>query len=71
MPKFFIHWKVDPTKIPLNPEERAKLWLSMLEMVKADMKADVIKDWGMRSAELSGYGVSELSEVEVHSAMMS
>jgi len=59
MPKFYIKWQLDPTKIPADPEERVKGWLSMLGMVKADIKAGVTKDWGCAAGGNGGYAVIE------------
>jgi len=70
VPKFYMRWQLDPTKIPVNPEERTKLWLSMLEMVKADLNAGVLKDWGICSDASCGYGFSELSEVDLYTALL-
>jgi len=70
MTKFYMRWQLDPTKIPVNPEERAKLWQSMLEMVKADLNAGVLKDWGMCSDASGGYGFSELNEVDLYTALL-
>ena len=70
MPKFYIRWELDPTKIPLDPEERTKHYLKMLDMVKADLKAGVLKDWGMCSDASGGYAFSELSEVDLYTALL-
>jgi uncharacterized tellurite resistance protein B-like protein len=35
---------MNPMAIPMNPEERVKLWMTMLEMVKADLKSGVMTD---------------------------
>jgi hypothetical protein len=70
VPKFYIRWQLDPTKIPLDPEERAKLWLSMLDMVKADLNAGLLKDWGVCGDHSCGYGFSELSEVDLSTALL-
>jgi hypothetical protein len=47
-----------------------KLWLSMLEMAKADLQAGVLKDWGIRSGGGRGYALSELSEAELFSSLL-
>ena len=39
MTKFYMRWHLNPMLIPTNPEERMKLWMSMLELVKADIKS--------------------------------
>jgi len=57
--KFYMKWWLDPSKVPVNPEERAKGWLSMLEMTKADMKAGLTKDWGGAAGGDWGYAVIE------------
>ena len=71
MPKFFVKWQVDPTKIPANPEEMAKSWLAMLEMTKADINAGKLKDWGMDAGASWGYGImQEASEAEVFTDLL-
>jgi hypothetical protein len=70
MTKFYIRWQMDTTKIPVNPEERVKLWLSMLEMVKTDLNAGLFKDWGICSDASCGYCFSELSEVDLYTALL-
>lgn len=69
MPKFYVRWQLNPIMVPANPQERVKLWLSMLEMVKANLNAGVLKDWGMCSDASGGYGFSELSEVDLYTAL--
>ena len=51
MPKFLILWEIDPTFTPKTPEERLKLWLTMLNMVKADLQAGALKEWGQMSVD--------------------
>ena len=70
MPKLYIRWQLNPQFTPADPKERAKLWLAMLDMVKADLSASVIKDWGMCSDASAGYGFSELSEVDLYTALV-
>jgi len=71
MPKFFIYWEVEPTFVPADPEERLKLWVTMTEMVKADMVAGVLKDWGIRSGMMSGYGItSDISVIELDQLLL-
>jgi len=70
VPKFFIYWEVASTFVPGTPEERAKLWLTLSEMVKADLEAGIIKDWGIRVGELSGYGICEMSEEDLNNLLM-
>ena len=71
MPKFYAKWQLNPLTIPATTEERVKLWLSMLEMIKADMKAGVLKDWGMCSDGSGGYGIMEVaSETDLYTALL-
>ena len=52
-----VGWDNDPTD-PAAPEERVKLWLSMLEMVKADMKTGRSRDWGNCCDGRGGYAIN-------------
>src|SRR4030065_1518864 len=71
MPKFYIKWRMEPTNVPVEPEARIKGWLSMLEMVKADMKAGVTKDWGCVAGGDCGYSISEAaSETELFTRLL-
>jgi hypothetical protein len=46
MTKYYVKWQLNPMLPVEDPEERGKLWVKMLQMVKADMEAGRIKDWG-------------------------
>jgi hypothetical protein len=59
MSRFYLKWNLTSSATPSDPEQRVKLWLSMLEMVKADMKAGKLKDWGMCNNGDSGYAIYE------------
>jgi hypothetical protein len=56
--------------IPTDAEERMKLWISMLEMVKADLKSGALSDWGMSSDASGGYAFAETDEQTLHSTIM-
>jgi len=71
MPKFYVKWQLNPLMIPPTPEERAKLWLSLLEMIKADMKAGKVKDWGNCCDGSGGYAIrEEANEADLFAAML-
>ncbi len=70
MPKFLILWEIDPTFTPKTPEERLKLWLTMLNMVKTDLQAGALKEWGVDVGGGSGYGTNDLSEPELYSTLI-
>jgi len=59
MSRFYLKWNLNYSATPSDPEQRVKLWLSMLEMVKADMKGGKLKDWGMCNNGDSGYAIYE------------
>ena len=65
MPKYFMTWEVDPTRVPIDPKERGALWSGMLEIVKQNIKEGTTSDWGCFVGEASGYSVSEQSEMEL------
>jgi hypothetical protein len=70
MSKWFVHWKLDMSLLPKG-EEAIKLQMMMLDMVKADMKAGTIQDFGIRSGESSGYGISgDMSAEEINAWLM-
>ena len=70
MTRFFIKWCVDPLKTPSTPEETGKLFLSMLELVKADLSAGRLIDWGQFCNGANGYAISELSEEDIFAIML-
>ena len=64
MPRYLMEWELDPTKVPISPQERATAWLPMVQMVKQDMQSGLIKEWGAYIGEGKGFGVFEGSEDE-------
>ncbi len=65
MPKYFMTWEVDPTRVPIDLKERGALWSMMLETVKQDIKEGREEDWGCFAGEASGYATSERSEIDL------
>jgi hypothetical protein len=63
MAKYLILWEVDQSRVPVDPKERGLLWSGMEDMVKKDIQEGKTSDWGCFVGELSGYAVSEQSEV--------
>ncbi|MBS7654750.1 hypothetical protein KEJ43_06745 [Candidatus Bathyarchaeota archaeon] len=71
MAKFYVKWWLEPSKVPVDAEQRVKGWLSMLEMIKADMNAGVTKDWGMAVGGECGYTISEAAnEAELFTRLL-
>ena len=69
MTKFYMRWKLNPTLIPANLEERLKLWISMHKTVRTDLKADAISDWGIYDEASAGYSFVEGDEESVYETL--
>jgi len=65
MPKYFVTWEIDTSKVPISREERAAAWGPMIEMVKQGIKEGRIKEWGMFVGEMKGYSIAEGTEAEI------
>ena len=61
MAKYYFRWQWNPQITITNPEERAKLLMSLLEMTKQDLQAGKLKDWGTVPGESSGYAIKEVA----------
>ena len=65
MTKFHIQWHKNLSLIPKDPAEMAKYYLSMLEMVKAELKSRKLTDWGTYCDMMSGYCIAEGTEADI------
>jgi len=65
MGRYLAIWEVDPSRVPVSPQEKAAGWSLLVNMTKEDMKKGIIKDWGAFVGEINGYAVSEGTEVEI------
>jgi hypothetical protein len=65
MPKYFMTWEVDPTRVPIDLKERGGLWGGMVEIVKQEIKDGITTDWGCFVGESKGYSVGEQSEIDL------
>jgi len=65
MAKYLVLFKLDRSKIPIDPKERGAAWGAMLDMLKQDIKEGVTIDWGSFLGENGGYMVCEASEMEL------
>jgi hypothetical protein len=65
--KTLLLWKANAEHTPTDPEERIKLWLKMLNMVKAEAEAEGSKTemWGINSSGDGGFSISTGSDQEV------
>lgn len=70
MSKFLIKWQLNPLMTPADPEERAKLWLSMLEMVKAELNSGESIDWGEYCDASGGYSISEGNDADLFTGVL-
>jgi hypothetical protein len=66
MTRYYMRWHLNPMLVPTSPEERGKLWITMLEMVKAELKSGALTDWGMCSDSSAGYALAETDEQSLH-----
>jgi hypothetical protein len=65
MGKYLLVWRLDPSRVPVDPKERARAWSGLMAMVKKDLEKGISKDWGAFIGESSGYAIAEGSETEV------
>ena len=70
MTRYYVKWTMNPLLAPKSPEEGMKLYQSLLEMVKAYMKAGIVKDWGVTSDLSEGYAIVEFANETDHAAYM-
>ena len=60
MLRFYARWQINPKETFKTAEERAKLMLLMLEMVKKDIQSGLIKDFGSCVDGSGGYAIFEV-----------
>jgi len=70
MTRFYLRWQLNPMFTPPNPEERVKLWLSMLELVRTDLKSGSLTDWGICNDSSGGYCFAETDEKSLHATIV-
>jgi len=70
MTKYLVRWQVNPHMIPADPEQRVKLWVFLLEKVKADVDARGITDWGLFADARGGYTIRETDEETLCAAII-
>jgi hypothetical protein len=70
MIKFYVRWRINPKATFKTADERGKFLLLLLEGVKADMQAGLIKDCGICIDGSGGYSIYEApSEAEVFASL--
>ena len=68
--RFHIKWQLNPLTTPEDPDKRVKLWMSMLEMVKTELKSGRFTDWGAHSDINTGYCIGEGNEADVFASLL-
>lgn len=58
------------TPIPTNREEQAKLWMTLLEWMRAELKAGMFSDWGSYCDAGSEYRRADGDEVSLQSHIL-
>ncbi len=65
MGKFFLKWRLDASRIPIDPQERGAGWTLLMNMIKDDRENGILHDWGAFPAEGNGYCIVEGSNLDV------
>ncbi len=65
MAKFLVMWELDPTKVPVNPKERAAMWAPLVQRVRQNMKQGGTREWGSFAGETRGFSILEGDEMAV------
>jgi hypothetical protein len=63
MTKFYVKWWAERSLTLTKPDEMVKLGVTHLQMVKADLKAGALNDWGCAPDGASGYAIAEAKSV--------
>jgi hypothetical protein len=70
MTKWYLKWKLTEQYWSLSTADRLKIGIQMLEMVNADLKAGLIKDWAITTDTGSGFTMSEANETQLYEALI-
>ncbi|MCK5164143.1 MAG: hypothetical protein KAQ72_10510 [Desulfobacula sp.] len=65
MGKYLMHWRLNSSLIPIDPQERGQGFAALMEFVQQDIEVGLTKDWGCYVGEGRGYCIVEGSEVEI------
>ena len=65
MGKFFLKWRLDASRIPIDPQERGAGWTLLMNMIKDDRENGILHDLGAFPAEGNGYCIVEGSNLDV------
>ena len=65
MGKFFLKWRLDASRIPIDPKERGASYTLLMNMIKDDRENGILHDWGAFPSEGKGYSIVEGSNLDV------
>jgi hypothetical protein len=65
MGKYLMLWQLNPSLIPVDPQERGKGFTALMNLIEQDIEKGITKDWGSFVGERNGYCIVEGSEVDV------
>lgn len=66
MAKFLVVWRINASRLPVSPQERAGLYAKLTGLVKESMRVGKLKDWGIEPSGSGGYAIFEGTEVEAN-----
>ena len=70
MTKWYLKWKLTDQYWSLSNAERLKVGIQSLGMVNVDLKAGLIKDWGIKIDTGGGFGLSESTETQLYESLI-
>lgn len=65
MGRYLVLWKMDKSRLPVNPRERASGFNALISIVKQSMEMANVRDWGAFAGEGRGYVIIEGTELEL------
>ena len=65
MGKFLLNWRLDTSRVPIDPKERGAGWSLLMAMIKQDKEKGILLDWGAFTSEGRGYCIVDGSNVDV------
>jgi len=63
--RYLVLFEADFSRLPTDPQERARLGKPMTQAILQGIETGLIKEWGLVLGEYRGFGVYEGSETEV------
>lgn len=70
MTKWYLKWKLTQQYWSLSGAERLKIGIHTLEMVNADIKAGLIKEWGITTDTGGGFTISDADITQLYEALI-